>query len=82
MSDYEWNQMLGYKAGMLNIDHSKIGAFAKPVALPASVDWRDSNAVTAIKNQGNCGSCWAFSAIGSIEGITAISTGKLLSLSE
>eukprot|EP01061_Rhynchopus_euleeides_P009264 TRINITY_DN183_c0_g1_i1.p2 TRINITY_DN183_c0_g1~~TRINITY_DN183_c0_g1_i1.p2 ORF type:complete len:365 (+),score=154.43 TRINITY_DN183_c0_g1_i1:64-1158(+) len=50
--------------------------------LPASVDWREKNVVTAVKNQAMCGSCWAFSAVESIESHTAIATGKLLKLSE
>ena len=51
-------------------------------ALPASIDWVSKGAVTPIKDQARCGSCWAFSTIGAIEGSYAINTGKLVSFSE
>jgi len=49
--------------------------------LPDSVDWRSKGIVTPVKNQGGCGSCWAFAAIEGIETAVAQGTGKLLTLS-
>jgi C1A family cysteine protease len=44
-------------------------------SLPASIDWTTKNAVTPVKNQGQCGSCWVFAGVGAMEGALAIASG-------
>ncbi|KMT04502.1 hypothetical protein BVRB_8g181680 [Beta vulgaris subsp. vulgaris] len=50
--------------------------------MPPSLDWREKGAVTPIKDQGQCGCCWAFSTVAAVEGLNQINTGQLISLSE
>jgi len=49
---------------------------------PDAFDWREKNAVGPIKDQGQCGSCWAFSTVGNLEGLHAIKTGKIAQYAE
>jgi len=77
LSNEEYQQILG----------THFEAASTPLFVPASIEavslnWADKGVVTPIKDQGQCGSCFAFSSTGSIEGAYALKTGKLVSLSE
>lgn len=64
---------------------SHIDYFHRPrgsVRIPSSINWREKGAVTGVKNQFSCGSCWAFSAIGTLESQNFIKNRKLIALSE
>jgi len=73
----EYKRLLGYKKLTTN---KNIQFLDVPNA--DTVNWVTAGKVNPVKDQGQCGSCWAFSAIGSIESHYAIEHGKLLSLSE
>ena len=76
-TDYERSQLLGYVAP----ETVKEPVWLAP-ATATSVDWVTAGAVTPIKDQGQCGSCWTFSSTGALEGAHQIATGTLLSFSE
>jgi len=82
-TEEELKRLRGHKKGAAwsletSVDNTKLSADQ----LPASVDWRTHKGgkVTPVKNQGGCGSCWAFSATESVESAYAIATGKLIEL--
>jgi C1A family cysteine protease len=77
----EYRRMLSYRPLGKN---NKVAAVSN-VQLPTSIDWRDQNAINPVRDQGQCGSCWAFSAVGAMEPrifIKGIDKNGLLKLSE
>ncbi|XP_018324316.1 uncharacterized protein LOC108736406 [Agrilus planipennis] len=80
----EFRKYKGFRIDLKN--HNEVGnswaEIPNTVELPIEFDWRTKGAVTEVKNQGTCGSCWAFSVTGNVEGQFAIKNGKLLEFSE
>ncbi|XXG63261.1 hypothetical protein AAC387_Pa05g1494 [Persea americana] len=72
----------GFRGSIVRPMRTTTFMYENVTAVPSTMDWRKKGAVTPIKNQGECGCCWAFSAVAATEGITQLTTGKLISLSE
>jgi cathepsin L len=78
----EYRQLLGHIASDDVTDVPVLPMARAIQAPPATYNWKDHGKVQEVKNQGKCGSCWTFRAIGAQESQSAINTGKLVSLSE
>ena len=82
MSDSEFRYYYKGYSGEIPTTPKVVMNTIDKVCYPTSIDWVDKGAVSSVKDQESCGSCWAFSATGAVEGLYAIQTGRLVDFSE
>ena len=84
-NSFEFSNLMGFEENnkiILNKDKNKTIEALVGMTVPSSVDWRTQGVVNPVRDQGQCGSCWTFSATQAIESASAIKYGKLNDLSE
>ncbi|XP_034481884.1 cathepsin L-like [Drosophila innubila] len=82
LSPNEFESLMLSSQNMTEDEEDLIYDPPKSLKIPKSVDWRKLNAVTPVKDQGKCGSCWAFAAVATLEGRHFLKTKELINLSE
>jgi len=81
-SDLTWEEFSQVMLGFTAPDTDESPLFVSKSTPPNDIDWRTKGAVTPVKNQGQCGSCWDFAGVGTVETWHFVKTGELLNLSE
>jgi C1A family cysteine protease len=84
-ADLTGDEFVAQYTGLLakpSLSDVNLGTVLEESSLDDEIDWVQKGAVNPIKNQGQCGSCWAFSTVGTLESAYQISTGKLYSFAE